>query len=92
MQGRESITDRYRRRYPDPSAMGTLRLEVVEFRPAWGIEASVLGDAEPSEIHAASIVARWTLSWPDKEAATGLTLMVFERRSGAWRIVQDASM
>jgi hypothetical protein len=41
------------------------------------------------------VVARWTLSYPvgsGREEATGLTLIVFERRGGEWRIVEDASM
>jgi hypothetical protein len=58
--------------------MGLLSLDVQEFRslPSAG----------------ASVVARWTLSWPDKPKAEGLTLLVFTRTREGWRIVQDASM
>ena len=42
--------------------------------------------------NAASVVARWILTWPDKPKAEGLTLLVLRRLHGEWRIVQDASM
>jgi hypothetical protein len=58
--------------------MGTLSLEIVETRLGGG--------------NAASIVARWSLAYPDKPAASGLTLLVLHARDGAWLIVQDASM
>lgn len=76
-QGREFVLERYRNKYPDASAMGTLALEPIETR--------VLGDV-------ASVAARWTLSYPDRPEATGLTLIVFHHRGGRWELVQDASM
>lgn len=91
-RGRQEILDRYRRRYPDRSAMGTLSLEVLEFDPARGVEISMLGDSRPGSIHGASVVARWTLSYPDREDATGLTLLAMRRVGGRWIIVHDASM
>ena len=45
----------------------------------------------------ASILARWTLTYTGKPAATGATLIVLRRRPNApdgqprWEIVQDAS-
>jgi len=89
---RQAVLERYRARYPDRAAMGTLRLEIEEVRPAWGIEVTPAGDAVPGSIHGASIAARWTLTYPDRPAATGRTLLVFRRERGAWLIVQDASM
>lgn len=77
-RGRQAVLDRYRKRYPDKAAMGTLKLEIVETR---------LAAAE-----GASIVARWSLAYPDKPTASGLTLLVLHARDGAWLIVQDASM
>ncbi len=77
-QGKAALVERYRQRYPDRAAMGTLALEVLEVRPGG---ASV-----------ASVVARWTLAYPDKPAVSGLTLLVFHRLPAGWRIVQDASM
>jgi uncharacterized protein (TIGR02246 family) len=78
-RGRQAVLDRYRKRYPDKAAMGTLSLEVVEIR-------LVTGNA------GASVVARWTLSYPEKPAASGLTLLVLHPRGTDWAIVQDASM
>ena len=78
-RGRQAVLDRYRKRYPDKAAMGTLALEIVETRLAAG-EAG------------ASVVARWTLSYPDKPAASGHTLLVLRPRADGWAIVQDASM
>ncbi len=91
-RGRRAVLDRYRSRYPDRAAMGTLRLEIEEIRPVWGMEVTPAGDAVPGSIHGASIAARWTLAYPDRPAATGRTLLVFRRERGAWLIVQDASM
>jgi hypothetical protein len=75
--------------------MGRLSLDVIEFRLTAGGEVSMLGDAVPGDLHGARVVARWTLAYPEaaeREEATGLTLIVFERRGGEWRIVEDASM
>ena len=91
-EGRAAVLDRYRKRYPTASDMGRLTLEVVEMRPAWGPEVSMLGDSVPSSIHAVSIVARWKLARADQQDLSGLTLLVLHRIGGAWRIVQDASM
>jgi peptidoglycan/xylan/chitin deacetylase (PgdA/CDA1 family) len=94
-QGRQQVLERYQRRYPDRKAMGTLSLEVIEMRPAQGIEVTPLDDARPSRVHAVSVAARWKLAWPDqpdKKAAEGLTLLVLRRHGDSWEIVQDASM
>ena len=40
----------------------------------------MLGDSRPGAIHGASVVARWTLSYPDREDASGLTLLVLRRQ------------
>jgi ketosteroid isomerase-like protein len=91
-RGRQAVLDRYRAKYPDAAAMGTLSLEVVETRIASGTEFSVLGDARPSRVHGVSVVARWRLAYPDREGASGLTLLVLRRARDGWVIVQDASM
>lgn len=91
-RGRQAVLDRYRAKYPDAAAMGTLSLEVVEARTATGTEYSVLGDARPSRVHGVSVVARWRLAYPDREGAGGLTLLVLRRARDGWVIVQDASM
>lgn len=91
-RGRREVIERYRRRYPDAAAMGSLALDVLDVRPTWGREVSPLGDALPGRIHGVVVVARWTLSYPDKAAATGLTLLAIDRRQEGYRIVRDASM
>jgi len=76
--GRQAVLQRYRVKYKDRAGMGKLRLDVVELR-----------ELAPGVV---SAVAQWTLSWPDKPEATGLTLLVFKKTKAGWQIVQDASM
>jgi peptidoglycan/xylan/chitin deacetylase (PgdA/CDA1 family) len=101
-RGRDDVLRRYRARYKDRSAMGQLSLEAVELRLLHGTERSLMGDARPGAFHGASLVARWTLHFPDRpdaKPATGLTLLVMRPRrlsvlgeSSEWEIIQDASM
>ncbi len=94
-RGRDEVLARYRKRYPDRKAMGALKLEPIELRPASGIELTELGGARPSRVHGVSVAARWEISYPEepgKEPAAGLTLIVFQRTRDGWEIVQDASM
>jgi uncharacterized protein (TIGR02246 family) len=77
--GRKEVLERYRKKYVDKAGMGSLRLEIVETR--------VLGGPD-----AMSAVARWSLTWPEKPKAEGLTLLVFKKTAAGWRILQDASM
>lgn len=100
-QGRQAVLERYKKKYPDHAAMGTLSFEIIEVRLSSGMEGSVLGSARPAGIQSASVVARWTLAYPQatggappsRETATGLTLLVLRPRGGGkWEIVQDASM
>ena len=91
-RGRQAVHERYTKRYPDRAAMGTLRLDLDDIRPVWGMEITPAGDAVPGRIHGASASGRWTLSYPDREAATGRTLLVLARTGTRWSIVQDASM
>ncbi|MBS1148965.1 MAG: hypothetical protein H6Q89_663 [Myxococcaceae bacterium] len=76
-RGRQSVLERYQKRYPDKKAMGTLSFEFVETR-------------ETKD--GVSLVAKWTLAYPDKPAATGHTLLVLHQKGDRWLIVQDASM
>ena len=76
-KGRQAVLERYQKRYPDKKAMGTLSFEFVEVR---------------EQKDAVSVVARWTLAYPDKPAATGHTLLVLHKKGEKWLIVQDASM
>lgn len=94
-KGRDLLEERYRASYPSREAMGVLTLEVLDYRPASGIEVSMLGDATPGRVHGASLVARWTLRKTQDGAEsvdTGLTLLVFRRTAGHWQIVHDASL
>lgn len=86
--GRQQVLERYRLRYPDKKAMGTLTLDVLETRtfPARG---------KSCEIPSVSVAARWRLAYPDqpeKKTAEGTTLLVLRPHGGSWEIVQDASM
>jgi len=90
-RGREEILGRYRAKYKNREGMGQLTLEVIEFEAVQGTEISMLGDARPSRIHGASVAARWRLSYPDREGAEGLTLLVLRSGGGRWEITQDAS-
>jgi uncharacterized protein (TIGR02246 family) len=86
--GRHQVLERYRRRYPDKKAMGTLTLDVLETRafPATG---------KPCDIQSVGVAARWRLAYPgqpEKKTAEGTTLLVLRPRGGSWEIVQDASM
>ena len=92
VEGREALLQRYRNRYPDEAARGKLTLDIIEIRPAFVTVRSVLPVLQSSDIGGVSVAARWTLSYPDREAGTGLTLLVFRRIEGQWRIVHDASM
>lgn len=85
-RGREPLLARYRERYPDAAAMGTLTLEPLEWRFATDASGGAVG---------ASLVARWTLRYPTdaaREDATGLTLLVLLPDGDRWNIVQDASL
>jgi len=85
-RGREAVLARYRERYPDRAAMGTLAIEVEDVRALRGAGSDVV---------AVSIVGRWSLDFEDpaKDDASGWTLVVLERTAdGGWRMVQDASM
>ena len=91
-RGRAEVLERYKNRYPGREAMGALTLDIVEMRPAWGIEVSLLDDAVPGRVQSVSVVARWKLVRTGQPDATGLTLIVLRPKGDGWEIVQDASM
>jgi hypothetical protein len=91
--GRDALRDHYKKRYaPGGKALGTLVLEPLHVRDLWGPEVSALGDAEPGNVHAVSVLARWTLDRPGMKPQTGHTLLVLRRDAGKWSIVEDASL
>jgi hypothetical protein len=92
VDGRAALTARYRERYPGREGMGTLRLEIIEMRPAYLVNRQFFGLLRSSDIGGVSVAARWHLSWPDRESDSGYTLLVFRHTPEGWRIVQDASM
>jgi len=84
-KGREEVLARYKTRYPDAAARGTLSFEVLS--------VDVLASAAPKKAATAiSLVARWKISHADKPAAEGFTLLNLVRFPDGWRIVHDASM
>jgi peptidoglycan/xylan/chitin deacetylase (PgdA/CDA1 family) len=90
--GRDEILARYRARYTDRAAMGKLSFEVLELLPVQGVEISMLGDSKPGRVHAASVVARWKLDYPDRDSVSGLTMLFLHRRGDGWSIAHDSSM
>ena len=90
--GRREVLGRYRRRYPDRKAMGTLSLEITGTRVIAGEEFTLFGDTVVGRVQGATVIARWTLSYEDKPPLTGSTLLVLRPRGETWEIVQDASM
>jgi hypothetical protein len=91
-RSREALAARYRERYPGKEGMGELTLEALEWSPAAGVEVSLLGDARPSRVHGMTLIARWTLRYPDRDPLTGLTMLAFRRGPTGWEIARDASM
>lgn len=86
--GRQAVLERYRKRYPDGKAMGSLTLNMVEVRPL-GV------DVASGTIHGLAVVARWQLAHPEDpgaKPAEGFTLLVLQRRAGHWEILEDASL
>jgi peptidoglycan-N-acetylglucosamine deacetylase len=105
IRGRDAVLARYRQRYPDETARGTLSFEIVEVRPADGLEPDPYGGIAPGGVHSVSLVAKWRLAYAGKPDAAGFTLLVFRPRlvrpgatnvapdeAPAWEIIQDASM
>jgi uncharacterized protein (TIGR02246 family) len=84
-KGRDEVLARYRARYPDAAARGTLSFEVLSVDVLVPVPAKKAADA-------IGLVARWKISHADKPAAEGLTLLTLVRFPGGWRIVHDASM
>ena len=91
-KGRAEVLARYRKKYPDAAARGTLSLEPFE----WRAEAARLANPDPARfknVPTVAVAARWKLEYPAKPAASGVTLLVFVRdAANGWRIAFDASM
>ena len=72
--GWNTTLERYRRRYPDRAAMGTLVFEDLDVR--------VLSE------HAALVFGRYRLT-RESDQPTGLFTLLVERHGSHWRIVAD---
>jgi uncharacterized protein (TIGR02246 family) len=77
--GRDQVLARYKSRYPDKAAMGTLTFEVIEVRPTVGTVSAAM---------------KWGLTFANKKKPPvgGHTLVVLQPRGSSWMVVQDASM
>jgi beta-aspartyl-peptidase (threonine type) len=84
-KGRAEVLARYRARYPDAAARGTLSFEVLSV----DVLSPGAGAKGPETL---GLVARWRISHPNRPAAEGLTLLNLVRAPDGWRIVHDASM
>ncbi|HEV8266811.1 MAG TPA: polysaccharide deacetylase family protein [Thermoanaerobaculia bacterium] len=91
-RGRQTILERYLKRYPDAAARGTLSFEILSVTPVHGVEITAFGDARPGRVQGVSVAARWTIAYAEKPPASGLTLLNLRPEAGGWRIVEDASM
>jgi uncharacterized protein (TIGR02246 family) len=83
-KGRAEVLARYRTRYPDAAARGTLSFEVLA--------VDVLAPSARKAADAIAVVARWKIELKDKPPAQGLTVLNLVRGAAGWRIVHDASM
>lgn len=73
-RGWERTMARYRKRYPDPAAMGVLAFEIQDVRPISPDAALVLGAFMLTET---------------PKAGTGVFTLLVQRRPEGWRIVHD---
>ena len=77
-RGRADVLARYLKKYGGkPETMGTLDFEKLDVKFSGG---------------SVSLAMRWKLTWKDRPAASGLTLIVWVKFSGEWKLAQDASM
>lgn len=84
IRGKDKILERYRKAYPDRSAMGVLTLELLEFRRA--------RPATDFRTPMATAILRWTVE-KDGEISSGYVMETYESRSwGEFVIVQDATI
>ena len=97
-RGRDAVLARYRTKYPDAAARGTLSFAIEETRLAAGLELTPFGAAVPGGVHGASVLARWTpdlrrQAAGDRADAASSCGRGPARPTGQprWEILQDAS-
>jgi uncharacterized protein (TIGR02246 family) len=89
-EGKAAILERYRRRYPGREGMGRLSLDVQRITLPAGQRITVYSAVEPVLPFTATLIGRWKVE-RDGETLEGSTLVVFEKRRGAWVITEDHS-
>jgi len=101
--GRQKVLDRYRRRYPDRAAMGTLSIDIQHLTMTFGEHVTVYGNVEPTRPNVAIVIGRWTIRRKGGEVLSGETLVVLRRHCfepgdssgkrgcGRWLIMEDHS-
>ncbi len=77
-RGKAEVLARYTKKYgAAKESMGTLSFEFID-------------DEVTSEL--VTLAMHWNLVWTGKPAASGLTLIVWHKMNGQWKLTQDASM
>ena len=76
-KGHSEVLANYRKRYPTPEKMGTLRFSDLEIRPLGAAYASVIG--------------RFHLDRPPAAGgeASGIFTMLFHRTGKGWKVILD---
>jgi ketosteroid isomerase-like protein len=77
LYGKEEILERYKRDYPDPSTMGTLKTTLM-----YSIVEGTMGSA----------LWRWTVDLQNETRLEGYNLEVYKKRKGQILIAQDVTV
>ena len=77
-RGRAAILTHYRDLFPDPKAMGTLTLELEDFRSVASVRLNI-----------ASAMFQWKLHLADGRVESGYSLIVYGLRENQVVILQD---
>ena len=76
-QGYQTTLNNYKKGYPDRSAMGTLKFDILKIKPLDKKHYFVVG--------------KWHLARPEKGDLEGHFSLVFEKIKGKWVIIADHS-
>ncbi len=79
IRGRDTMADYYSEGYTfdDPAKRGSLTIETIDFRPLGPDHALLIG--------------KFTLTWADRDDASGTTSLVFRREDDGWKMIADHS-
>lgn len=89
--GRSEVLARYRRRYPDRAAMGSLRIDITHVSLLPNVAITVYDNVEPVAPNVATVIGRWHIKRASGEELQGATTLVLHKRRGKWLIVEDHS-